>query len=58
MQKAIDSWRKHTGASPVYWILLGVMLVAASPLGLFVWIGAMAFAAAVFEVIDRSNGYE
>jgi len=50
----MDSWRKYTGASPVYWALLMAVSVALSPVGVFAVIGAMAVAAMAIDVRNRS----
>jgi len=54
----MDSWRKHTGASPVYWALLMAVSVALSPVGVFAVIGAMAVAAMAIDVRDRGARHE
>lgn len=54
----MDSWRKHTGASPVYWALLMAVSVALSPVGVFAVIGAMAVAAMAVDVRDRGARHE
>ena len=57
-ESLMDSWRKYTGASPVYWALLMAVSVALSPVGVFAVIGAMAVAAMAVDVRDRGARHE
>ncbi len=51
VESAIDGWRNYTGASVVYWAILGVaMTVAVGVVGLFAWVGVILTTCAAIEL--------